>query len=74
MYTPTEIFKSIVVSMHTDCKASLSSSDNYWGIYLFNSICKLFDNVLFYYYIGPSYQHLICNLNLKQDIIRNYVL
>ena len=54
---------------------SLSSSDNYRGISLFNSICKLIDIVLlFVYRPHPNYQHWICNLDIKHDILHYCVL
>ena len=49
-YTPDTLLKSTIVSIPKDYKASLSSSDNYRGISLFNCICKLFDNVLLFLY------------------------
>ena len=41
-YTPEDILKSSIISIPKDNTASLTSSDNYRGISLFNSICKLF--------------------------------
>ena len=35
---PTELLKSTVVSISKDKTASLSNSDNYRGIFMFNSI------------------------------------
>ena len=49
-YTPYDLLKSTIVSIPKDSKASLSSSDNYRGISLFNSICKLLDHVILYLY------------------------
>ena len=49
-YTPTVLLKSTIVSIPKDNKASLSNSDNYRGISLFNSINKLFDHVILYLY------------------------
>ena len=43
---PTELLKSTIVSIPKDNTASLSNSDNYRGISLFNSIHKLFDYVI----------------------------
>ncbi len=45
-YYPSELLKSTIVSLPKDRTASLSNSDNYRGISLFNSICKLFDYVI----------------------------
>ena len=43
---PSELLKSTIVSIPKDKTASLSNSDNYRGISMFNSIHKLFDNVI----------------------------
>ena len=53
-YTPTVLLKSTIVSIPKDNKASLSNSDNYRGISLFNSINKLFDHVILYYNVVYS--------------------
>ena len=45
---PTELVKSTIISIPKDTTASLSTSDNYDGISLFNSISKLFDYVIIY--------------------------
>ncbi len=45
-YYPSELLKSTIISLPKDNTASLSSSDNYRGISLFNSICKLFDYII----------------------------
>ena len=42
-YYPSELLKSTIISLPKDKTASLSSSSNYRGISLFNSICKLYD-------------------------------
>ena len=44
------LLKSTIVSIPKDPKVSLSNSDNYRGISLFNCICKLFDNVIWLLY------------------------
>ena len=44
----TELLKSTIISIPKDTTASLSTSDNYRGISLFNSISKLFDYVIIY--------------------------
>ena len=49
-YPPTVLLKSTIVSIPKDNKASLSNSDNYRGISLFNSMNKLFDHVILYKY------------------------
>ena len=56
-YTPDVLLKSTIVSIPKDPKLSLSNSDNYRGISLFNCICKLFDNVILLLYksqLSPS--------------------
>ena len=45
-YYPNELLKSNIISIPKDRTASLSNSDNYRGISLFNSICKLYDYVI----------------------------
>ena len=45
-YTPDILLHSSIISIPKDSKGNLSSSDNYRGISLFNSICKLFDMVI----------------------------
>ena len=45
-YYPKELLKSTIISIPKDRTASLSNSDNYRGISLFNSLCKLFDYVI----------------------------
>ena len=42
-YYPSELLKSTIISLPKDKTASLSSSSNYRGISLFNSIRKLYD-------------------------------
>ena len=49
-YTPEDLLKSSIISNPKDNTASLTSSDNYRGISLFNYICKLFDNVILLLY------------------------
>ena len=45
-YYPSELLKSTIISLPKDKTGSLSSSSNYRGISLFNSICKLYDYVI----------------------------
>ena len=45
-HTPADLLKSTIVSIPKDNKKSLSSSDNYTGISLFNSLSKLFDHII----------------------------
>ena len=56
-YTPDVLLISTIVSIPKDPKVSLSYSDNYSGISLFNCVCKLFDNVILLLYksqLSPS--------------------
>ena len=43
---PTELLKWTIIHIPKDTSVSLSNSDNYRKISLFNSICKLFDYVI----------------------------
>ena len=45
IHTPTDLFKSSIISIPKDVKVSLSNIDNYRGIALFNCICKMYDNI-----------------------------
>ena len=45
-YNPSDLLLSTIISIPKDLKGSLSKSDNYRGISLVNSICKLFDYVI----------------------------
>ena len=45
-YYPSELLKSTIISLPKDKTASLSSSNNYRDISLFNSICKMYDYVI----------------------------
>ena len=47
-YTPSVLLKSTVLSIPKDYTTSVSSSDNYRGLSLFNCICKLYDQVIFH--------------------------
>ena len=42
-YNARDLRISSILSIPKDIKSSLTSSDNYRGISLFNSICKVFD-------------------------------
>ena len=42
-YNANDIVLSSIISIPKDIRSSLTSSDNYRGISLFNWICKLFD-------------------------------
>ena len=45
-YNPSDLLLSTIIYILKDLKGSLSKSDNYRGISLVNSICKLFDYVI----------------------------
>ena len=45
-HTPADLLKSTIVSIPKDNKKSLSGSDDYRGISLFNSLSKLFDHII----------------------------
>ena len=45
-YNANDIVLSSIISVPKDIRSSLSSSDNYRGISLFNGIYKLFDYVI----------------------------
>jgi hypothetical protein len=45
-YTPDDLLCSSIISIPKDIKLSASNSDNYRGISLFNSICKVYDMLI----------------------------
>ena len=49
-YTPDDLLKSSIISIPKDGTASLTTSNNYRGTFLFNEICKLFDNIILVLY------------------------
>ena len=53
-YTPDDLLKSSIISITKDGTASLTTSDIYREISLFNEICKLFDNVILVLYGDES--------------------
>ena len=59
-HTPRDLLASTTKYITKDMRASLCKSDNYRGISLFNSICNVFDTIL--------YIHLKCNLDLNKII------
>lgn len=83
-HTPDDLLKSTIISIPKDYKASLTSSDNYRGISLFNSMCKLYDNVILYMYKGgfntsdmqfaykESHSTTLCTLIYK-EVINHYL-
>ena len=72
-YTPTVLLKSTIVSIPKDNKASLSNSDNYRGISLFNSINTLFDHVILYLHKG-QFQSFDMQFGYKKDTLQRCVL
>ena len=48
-FNPDDLLRSTIISIPKDSRGSLCSSDNYRGISLSNSICKLFDYVFYSY-------------------------
>ena len=64
-YTPDDLLKSSIISIPKDGTASLTTSDNYRGISLFNAICKLFDNVILVLY-GDELQSSDMQFGYKQ--------
>ena len=72
-YTPTVLLKSTIVSIPKDNKASLSNSDNYRGISLFNSINTLFDHVILYLY-KDQFQSSDMQFGYKKDTLQRCVL
>ena len=49
-YTPDDLMESSIILIPKDRTASLTTSDDYRGISLFNAIFKLFDNVILLLY------------------------
>ena len=45
-YNPSDLLLLTIMSIPKDMKGSLAKSDNYRGISLINSMCKLFDYVI----------------------------
>ena len=45
-YTPKLLLKYVIISIPKNLKGNLSNSDNYRGITLCNSLCKLFDLII----------------------------
>ena len=64
-YTPVDLLKSSIISIPKDRTASLTTSDNYRGISLFNAICKLLDNVILLLY-GDELQSSDMQFGYKQ--------
>ena len=83
-YNANDLVLSSIISIPKDIRSSLSSSDNYRGISLFNGICKLFDYVIMhtcndYLYTSdmqfgfkPQYSTTMCSL-VYHEIINHYM-
>ena len=83
-YTPDALLKSTIISIPKDSAASLTRSDNYRGISLFNSICKLFDHVILLLFGGQleasdmqfgfkrGHSTVMCSLIFK-EIVDHYL-
>ena len=79
-----DLVLSSIISIPKDICSSLSSSDNYRGISLFNGICKLFDYVIMhtcydYLYTSdmqfgfkPQHSTPMCSL-VYHEIINHYM-
>ena len=72
-YTPPVLLKSTIISIPKDNKATLSNSDNYRGISLFNSINTLFDHVILYLY-KDQFQSSDMQFGYKKDTLQRCVL
>ena len=64
-YSPDDLLTSSIISIPKDRTASLTTSDNYRGISLFNAICKLLDNVILLLY-GDELQSSDIQFGYKQ--------
>ena len=83
-YTLDALLKSTIISILKDSAASLPRSDNYRGISLFNSICKLFDHVILLLFGGQleasdmqfgfkrGHSTVMCSLIFK-EIVDHYL-
>ena len=66
-YSPGELLTSIVIPIPKNNGASLKCSDNYRGIALRNSICKLIDLVLI-----DRFSHVLYTSNLQFGFTKNH--
>ena len=83
-YKANDLVLAYIISIPKDIRSSLSSSDNYKGISLFNGICKLFDYVIMhtcndYLYTSdmqfgfkPQHSATMCSF-VYHEIINNYM-
>ena len=87
-YTSTldKSLKSTIITIPKDSAASLARSDNYRGISLFNSICKLFDHVIVFLFGGQleasdkqfsfkrGHSTVMCSLIFKEIFTIIYIM
>ena len=72
-YNAADLLSSTIISIPKDARGDMSRSDNYRGIALCNSICKLFDIILMKN--AASYCALaISNLHSKRITLPLYAL
>ena len=83
-YNANDLVLPSIISIPNNIRSSLSSSDNYRGIYLFNGICKLSDHVIMhtcndYLYTSdmqfgfkPQHSTTMCSL-VYHEIIQHYM-
>ena len=77
-YNANDLVLSSIISIPKDIRSSLSSSDNYRGISLFNGICKLFDYVIMHtcndylYTSDMQFAIAMCSL-VYHEIINHYM-
>ena len=69
-HTPANLLQSTIVSIPKDNKKSLSGSENYRGISLFNSLNKLFDHIILLKY---SKQLQSTDMAIRRVIQQHYV-
>ena len=70
-HTPADLLKSTIVSIPKDNKASLSGSDKYRSISIFNSLSKLFDHIILLKY-SKQLSTTLCTLIYK-EVIGHYI-
>ena len=83
-YYPTELLKPNIISIPKDRTASLSNSDNYRGISLYNSTYKLYDYVIIelckdsfstsemQFGFKENHSTTMCTVILR-EVIQNYI-
>ena len=71
--TPEDLWKSTIVSIPKDNKASLSGSDDYRGISLFNSLSKLLDHIVLLKYSNQRQSLDMQFGNIQQHYVRLFI-